>query len=289
MRIGRIPTAVGLLLPTALASAANPSNDEQYFLELTDRMRLNPQAELRILANINYSTPTPSWNSPKSSEPNVDNALQYFGVEAATLVSQWNALTPVPALAWNSNLSDSATYHANQVILHGHDANPQLHVFPGEPDLGQRFLNAGYNYTSGGENLYAYAYNAFHGHAGFAIDWGPDTNGIQNPPGHRNNIMNATFREAGVSILSEDDPTTTIGPLIINMDFGSRSGNASKRTGSRKRPGPPDARLQKRQPPPVASTGGRPALGQTGATLAAPARLRRVHSLRHAAARHAGH
>ena len=98
-------------------------------------------------------------------------------------MSQWNALTPVPALAWNTSLSDSATYHANQVILHGHDANPQLHQFVGEPDLGQRFLNAGYNYTSGGENLYAYAYNAFHGHAGFAIDWGPDTNGIQNPPG----------------------------------------------------------------------------------------------------------
>src|SRR5439155_20347073 len=76
----------------------------------------------------------------------------------------------------------------------------------------------------------AYAYNAFHGHAGFAIDWGPnpDGSGIQNPPGHRNNIMNALadFRETGIAILPENDPSTTVGPLVINMDFGRRSGNA---------------------------------------------------------------
>src|SRR5947207_5232457 len=177
MRSRRLLAALGIFVSAGVARAADPSNDEQYFLEITNRMRLNPQAELKILANIIPGSPA-TWGTPKSSEPNVDNALQYFGTNANTLLTQWNALVPVPALAWNTKLNDSALYHANQVIAHGHDADPQQHQFVGEPTLGQRFINAGYTgFTAGAENLYAYTYNAFHGHAGFAIDWRPNADG----------------------------------------------------------------------------------------------------------------
>jgi uncharacterized protein YkwD len=213
---------------TGIASAADPTNDEQHFLEITNRMRLNPQAELRILANINFGQPS-TWQTPKSDEFQTANALTFFNTNANTLVSQWNSLVPAPALAWNSNLHDAALYHANRVIAHRFDppgpngeSGPQRHEFPGEPTLGQRFNNAGYTgWNTGAENLYAFAHNNFHGHAGFAIDWGNNTEGtgIQNPPGHRNNIMNAGFRETGVAIVPYNE---IVGPLIINMDFGAR-------------------------------------------------------------------
>src|SRR5882672_5048342 len=172
MRIRRLPIALATLLPPALASAALPTNDEQYFLELTNRMRLNPQAELRILTNINYGPPA-TWGSPSSNESVTAFHIDSFHTDAQMLVDEWSALTPVPALAWNSDLHTAALYHANQVIAHGHDEKPQLHQFDGEPSLAQRFLNANYDYTTGAENLYAFAHNAFHTQAAYAIDFGP--------------------------------------------------------------------------------------------------------------------
>src|SRR3954451_10001422 len=78
MRSRRLLALLGLAIPSGIARAALPTNEEQYFLEITNRMRLNPQAELKILANIIPGSPA-TWGSPKSSEPNVDNALTYFG------------------------------------------------------------------------------------------------------------------------------------------------------------------------------------------------------------------
>jgi uncharacterized protein YkwD len=225
MRFCKLSIALGVFIPSALASAALPSNDEQYFLELTNRMRLNPQAELRILTNINYGPPA-TWGSPSSPESVTAFHIDSFQTDAQTLVTEWSALVKAPALAWNSNISDAALYHANQVIAHGHDASPQQHVFTGEPDLGQRLTNAGYTYTTGAENLYAFAFNAFHTQAAYAIDFGPGVGGMLDGRGHRVNLMNPAYRETGIAILSENDPTTSIGPLINTMDFGTRAGNA---------------------------------------------------------------
>jgi len=222
MRIRHLSTALGILVPSALASAAFPSNDEQYFLEITNRMRLNPQAELTILANINSTTPTPTWGTPKSSESNTAFALQFFNVDAATLVSQWSTLVAAPPIAWNNNLHDAAVGHNAQMIAN----DLQSHQLPGEPDLGQRLTNAGYTYTTGAENVYAFAYNVFYAQAGFAIDWGDGPGGIQDPAGHRIDIMNGTYREIGIAITPENNPATQVGPLVVTQDFGRRSGNA---------------------------------------------------------------
>jgi uncharacterized protein YkwD len=230
MRSWRGLGTLAIFISTGIASAAVPSNDEQYFLEITNRMRLNPSAELGILTNINPGSPA-TWMFPRSDESNTDNALQYFNTDPQLLTTQWANLVPAPPLAWNSNLHDAALYHANRVIAHRFDpvnpdgsGGPQQHEFTGEPTLGQRFNNAGYTgWNTGAENLYAYAHNNFHGHAGFALDWGNAPGGIQNPPGHRNNIMNAAFRETGVAIVPYNE---IVGPLIINMDFGARPGVA---------------------------------------------------------------
>ncbi|MGE5611113.1 MAG: CAP domain-containing protein, partial [Bacillota bacterium] len=153
-------------------------------------------------------------------DPNIANALSYFQVDPEVLRTQWAALAPVGPLAWNSNLNTAASGHNAQMIAH----DQQAHQLPGEPDFATRFKNANYQYSFAGENVFAYAENIFQGHAAFAIDWGNDTDGIQNPPGHRNNLMNPNFREVGISIAIENDAATQVGPVVVTQDFGSRKG-----------------------------------------------------------------
>jgi Ca2+-binding RTX toxin-like protein len=186
--------------------AVNPSGREQEMLELTNRMRMNPQAELNLLIN--------------SGDADVNSAVSYFKVNKTVLAQQWSSLTPVPPLAWNSSLQDAARLHSQAML----DADMQSHQVPGEAPLGTRLSNAGYkNLTAGGENVYAYAKSVFHGHAGFAIDWGEGPHGIQDPPGHRDNIMSTSFREVGISIINSTSGKS-VGPMLITQDFGNRSG-----------------------------------------------------------------
>jgi uncharacterized protein YkwD len=207
----------------ARAPAAEPSNDEQLMLELVNRMRWDPAVELHILANISTGEGA-TWGSPKSKNPSVAQALNYFNVDANALATQWAGLAPrVAPLAWNDALHNAAAGHNALMIQH----QEQSHQLPGEPALDQRANNAGYTgWTNLAENVYAYSDSVFFGHAGFAIDWGPGPGGIQNPPGHRDNIMNGDLREVGVAITRENNPQTAVGPLVITQDFGRREGNA---------------------------------------------------------------
>src|SRR5438270_7401294 len=91
-------------LPAARVMATDPSANEQYLLELLNRMRMNPAGELRKLVNISGNPAT--FGNPVSNDPDVANALIFFGVDANTLQTQWNALTPAAPLAWNRNLGD---------------------------------------------------------------------------------------------------------------------------------------------------------------------------------------
>ena len=214
--------AAALLTPVGPARAAAPGDDEQLMLEMLNRLRWNPAAELHVMANIDLGPPA-TWGLTRSSDPAVHSALVFFDVDADTLASQWATLTPrVAPLAWNNNLHNAAAGH-NQFVI---EYDRQSHQLPGEPDLGQRLRDAGYNFITGAENVYAYADSVFYGHAGFAIDWGPGPGGIQDPAGHRVNMMNPGFREVGIAIAPESVPETQVGPLVITQDFGRRSGNA---------------------------------------------------------------
>lgn len=177
---------------------------EQYMLELINRMRENPAAELPLLLN--------------SNDPNVNSALSYFNVNRSILQTQWNTLAPAAPLAWNDALALAARNH-NQAML---GAGQQTHQAPGEAGLGTRITNAGYTVWSNvGENVFAWADSVFQAHAAFAIDWGSTSTGIQSPPGHRQNIMSSSFRDVGIGILNA--PTgSSLGPLLITQDFGNR-------------------------------------------------------------------
>jgi len=197
----------------------DPTPSEQYMLELLNRFRTNPRAELQHLT-------TSLSNPARSADADVDSALRFFETSGTVLSQQWTQLTAVPPLAWNEDLYEASALHTQKMI----DANQQTHQAPGEAPLGTRVATAGYtNYSIVGENVYAFARSVVHAHAGFAIDWGqdgdvthPSQNGIQNPPGHRDNMLDSRFREVGLRILSENLQSTQVGPLLVTQNLGSR-------------------------------------------------------------------
>src|SRR5258708_2711792 len=87
---------------------------EQYLLELTNRMRANPAAELPLLLN--------------STDPNIQDSLSYFNVDRNLLAQQWASLVPAAPLAWNDILAGTALAHSSLM----RDLDMQAHDLPGE-------------------------------------------------------------------------------------------------------------------------------------------------------------
>ncbi len=186
---------------------SQPTAKEQELLELMNRMRLHPDAELQILLD--------------KPDPDVQYALDYYQVNLATLKKQWATLVPVAPLAWSSQLQDAATAH-NLVMI---EQKKQAHILPGEGTWGQRIGKAGYQATFSGENIYAAAESPIFAHTGLAIDWGQGKNsvdGIQNGVYHRANMLSNQIREVGISAV-EDNHSAPLGPLVITEDFGTRN------------------------------------------------------------------
>jgi hypothetical protein len=178
---------------------------EQYMLDLINRFRQNPAAELTLILNAN--------------DANVNNDLAYFHVDRTVLAAQWPTLT-APPLAWNDSLASAALAHSQAMLA----AQDQSHQVANEADAWTRIVNAGYtNYTFLAENIFAFAQSTFEAEASFAIDWGdnPPT-GIQPSASHRANLMNANLREIGIGIVSAPSGSV-MGPLLFTQDFGNRS------------------------------------------------------------------
>lgn len=185
--------------------AFNPSGAEQEVLELVNRMRQNPAAELDLLL----------------ANPDVKNAVTFFKVDSSTLRNQWSTLRPTTPLAWSPSLYELATGHSQAMI----QADQQAHTLPGGTTFSERFQGIGYQ-GSGAENIFAFPKNPLEAHAGMAIDWGYSPTGIQEPPGHRNNLMNPVMQEVGIAIVPENNPSTKVGPLVMTQNFGSARSSA---------------------------------------------------------------
>ncbi len=209
-----------------------PSAFEQLQLELINRFRRDPAGEYDRLVGGDIAA-------------NVASAVSFFGVNLAALEAQLSALSAAPALAWNAQLANAAAAHSQVMI----DTDSQTHQAPGEPGLGERLRAAGYDFSRAGENVYAFTDDAFQGHAGFIIDWGYDRpqggstaddfeadgvtlrsdwrdigDGIQDPAGHRNSLIDAAFTEIGISAIAESNSATSVGPWVVTQDLGSRRG-----------------------------------------------------------------
>lgn len=216
-----------LLAGQGNGSAADPTADQQYWLELVNRFRAAPQAELDKL--VNMSSPG-VWDTPRSDDPSIAYALSYFGVSAADLVAQFGTLSSAPPLAWSSILNSSATSYSNLMVTH----DQQSHYLDGHIYIEDRLMANGYssNWLEAGENLFAQTQNMIHGHAGFVIDWGDGNggapgfgNGIQNPAGHREVLLNPLMKEIGIGFQSIAIPGSNVfasGPNVVTQHFGSR-------------------------------------------------------------------
>ena len=196
------------LVLEALEDRLTPSAgvQEQYMLDLINRFRANPSGELSLILNAN--------------DPNVNNALAFYNVDRTALAAAFASLTPAPPLAWNDSLATSALGHSQTMLA----AQDQDHQVPGELDPWTRMANAGYtNSTFLAENIYAYADAVFDAEAAFVIDWGnnPPT-GVQNPAGHRGNLLDPDLREVGIGLVNAPSGSP-MGPLLVTQDFGNRT------------------------------------------------------------------
>lgn len=208
------------------ALAADPTSEQQYWLELVNRFRTTPQAELDHL--VNMSSPG-VWDTPRSDDPAIANALTYFGTSAADLVTQFSNLTGAPPVAWSSALNNSATSYSNLMVSH----DQQSHTLD-SLTLAQRVQSGGYSsqWLEVGENLFAATEGILHGHAGFVVDWGDGNgvspgfgNGIQNPAGHRDVLLNPFAKEVGIGFQSTAIPganVSAIGPYVTTQHFATQ-------------------------------------------------------------------
>ena len=190
----------------------NPTADEQLYIELINRARADPAAEGKRIA--------------ATTDLDVLNSFSYFGVDLAMMQSEFNAIPAQPPLAPNACLETSSRGHSAWMLANAtqshYETNPTNDPFT-------RMLADGFSYSSAGENVYAAAKSVWYGHAGFEVDWGSGSGGMQNPRGHRANIHNATFREIGVGVVFGTNGAT--GPQLVTQDFGTSASNPTLATG----------------------------------------------------------
>jgi uncharacterized protein YkwD len=203
-----------------LYSIGDPTGEEQLYLEYINRARANPPAEGVLLAN--------------TTDPEVTSAYDFFGVNLVTMMNEFAAISPAPPLSFNAQLIEAARLHSGDMftnVFQGHYTwNPATGAMDSSKSPGYRMDLVGYNWNSYGENVFSYAKSAWHGHAGFEVDWGFGPAGMQGPPrGHRESIHNPNFREVGIGIVSgsnevnSNPPRDPVGPSLVTQDFGTRA------------------------------------------------------------------
>ena len=204
-------------------SVGDPTDEEQLYLELLNRARANPTAEGVRLATLG------------NMDPNSLAAYQFFNVDLVKLQSDLAAFPPLPPLALEPRLAQAARGHTQWMLANGIQAHEETSPAGSANVVNttvDRINASGYNFSSIGESVFAFAASVENGHAGFEVDWGNGPGGVQDPPGHRLNNHTAAFREIGIGVLDGQNTVTNInggvtnigkvGPQLVTFDFGSR-------------------------------------------------------------------
>jgi hypothetical protein len=226
-----------LMANTYLQPEVDASPEEQYMLELVNRMRMEPQLEVQRLLAVH--------------DGDVDFAISDYNVDKSLLSSQFANLAPAPPLAWNNTLGKHAALQSDQMYTqdkqfhHGKTflqelENDGYYVGVAKDQNGNPIKakdengnpikdeNGNDQYVVAlKENVYAEADSVFHAHAAFAIDWGDDeggsVGGMQSKLGHRSNIMDPQLREVGIGILNNVAKKPNSGPVVVTQDFADPS------------------------------------------------------------------
>ncbi len=192
-------------------SIGQPTGEEQYYLELINRARANPALEGSRLAT--------------SSDADVLASLKYYNVNLTMLQSEFKALAAQPPLAMNAKLMQAARAHSSDMFA----KQFQGHSSSNGATMSTRITNSGYAWKTIGENVYSYADSVWHGHAGFQVDWGSGSGGMQSGRGHRANIHSANFREVGIGVVNGTNGS--VGPQLVTQDFGAGTASQAFVTG----------------------------------------------------------
>ncbi len=189
--------------PSLQYNHGDPSDDEQYSLELINRARMNPTAEGIFLAGINDSR--------------LNFSYTFFNVDRNQVKIDFAALTPRPPLAFNSRLMSVARFQSQDQAANNYQGHSSA---TGGTQL-TRLTNFGYaNFTVVGENVFAKIADAFVGHVGLNVDFGLPT--LE----HRKAIMDvlelthpSIYREIGIGIV----PATgsNVKPFVLTQEFGT--------------------------------------------------------------------
>ncbi|MBI2793401.1 MAG: T9SS type A sorting domain-containing protein [Ignavibacteria bacterium] len=194
--------------PTEQYSHGDPSDDEQYMLELMNNARANPAA-----AGIQVID---------TDDPEVQQAYTYWQIDRQATKQAFTAYPSRPPLAFHPSLLLASEKHTADMIAN----NFQGHVGSDGSQISDRFARENY-YPQGmyGENVSAYSNSVWYGYAGFIVDWG-EQNQIE--LGHRRNILNFdtdVYTEVGLGIIYSGGGLQqgTTGPYVITQDFSIRS------------------------------------------------------------------
>ena len=210
---------------TTAYSIGQPTELEQWFLEYANRARADGIVEANRLAG----------------DATLANVYSQFGINPANIIAQYTASVAngfidrnAQPLAFNSILLQAARLHSQDMLTNafqGHNSsnNPPSPFQPGFSPT-QRAASLGYN---GGvaENVYAFASSVPFAHAGFVVDWGGETpgapgynpafagQGMQNPAGHRRNLHNEDYNEAGFAVVLGSNGS--VGPQVATQNLSN--------------------------------------------------------------------
>lgn len=187
-----------------------PSAEEQYLLELANRARANPAAEGKRLAD--------------TTDPDEKLALDFFKVDRARVKREFASYAPRPPLAMNPQLTKAARRHSADMAKN----HFQGHTGSDGSTTASRLVESGYSpIAAANESVYSnYVPDLSFAHAGFQVDWGYGSGGVQPGLGHRDNIMNfhnTVFKEVGMGVtLRSGMNAQRYGKVAVAQKFGTR-------------------------------------------------------------------
>ena len=202
-----------------LYNCGNPTNEEQYQLELMNRARANPDSEgirlefdttAQVVIDYSYFAKQQNYFAPTPKQ--VDSSFAPYPAR--------------PPMAFNADLCRAARGHDTVMLMvdaqyHYIDTSKYHGIDGGAGGPQTRIDSQGYsNWSNWGENVYDYGNGMDDILAAFLVDWG------NSDLAHRHNIMSfdpgdAIWNEVGVGILHGSD-SAGVGPILITEDFGRR-------------------------------------------------------------------
>src|SRR5262249_5023692 len=147
--------------------------------------------------------------------PDITLTLNHYGVDLNATLQEIASSKAQPPLAWNPHLAQSALSQSQDMATNGF----QSHSGSTGSTPPQRMQQAGYNPTTDGENVYAYAQSIDQAMEAFLLDWGVSD------AGHRANILQpnvsaqGAYRDVGIGLVNSNGPNG-VGPLVVTQDFG---------------------------------------------------------------------